>query len=150
MSENPIYRVYVNRMASDFANDVMGIYKAKTDKLCSRFSVKFENETVGSGPVREYFSLLTSMLIQGFLLYGERKSPTLIFEGKDDHKIPVSNSLLRSTGIYKAVGRMIANFFLHCGPPVFGISGAVVNYLLSGTTNDVPLLEVADILDVDL
>ena len=45
-----------------------------------RFSVKFENETfVGSGPVREYFSLLMSMLIQGFLLDGEKKSPTLIF-----------------------------------------------------------------------
>ena len=118
MSENPIYRVYVNRIASDFANNVMGIYKAKTDKLHSRFSVKFENETsVGSGPVREYFSLLMSMLIQGFLLDGEKKPPTLIFEGEDDHKIPVSNSLLRSTSVYKAVGRMIAHSFLQCAPP---------------------------------
>ena len=118
MSENPIYHVYVNRMASDFANDVMGIYKAKTDNLRSRFSVKFENETfVGSGPVREYFSLLMSMLTKGFYLMVKRSHLPSFFEGKDDHKIPVSNSLPRSTGVYKAVGRMIVHFFLHCGPP---------------------------------
>ena len=38
-------------MSSDFANDILGIYKSPT-----RFSVKFDNETsVGSGPVREFF-----------------------------------------------------------------------------------------------
>ena len=51
-------------MASDFANDVLAIYKAPNSKLLSPFSVKFENETsVGGGPVREFFSLLMSMIM---------------------------------------------------------------------------------------
>ena len=45
---------------------------------------------------------------------------------------------------------MIAHSFLHHGPLVFGISEAVVNYFLSETTNDILLLEVADIPDDDL
>lgn len=137
-------------MSSDFANDILGIYKNQCSKFCSRFGVKFENETsVGSGPVREFFSLVMRMLIDGFPLDGEDKPPTLVFEGENDHKIPVANSLLRSTGFYKSIGRMIAHSFLHAGPPVFGISKVVVDYLVCDT-DGIPLIEVADIPDIDL
>ena len=122
ITESPSFRVYVNRMASDFANDVLAIYKAPYSKLLSPFSVKFENETsVGGGPVREFFSLSMSMIMNGFLLEGENKPLTLVFEGEADHKVPVANSLLRSTGFYKSIGRMIGHSFLHGGPPVFGL-----------------------------
>lgn len=148
--ESAVFRVYVNRMSSDFANDVLAIYKNQNSKFRSRFSVKFENETsVGSGPVREFFSLVMKMLVDGFPLDGGDKPPTLIFEGENDHRIPVANSLLRSTGFYKSIGRMIAHSFLHAGPPVFGISKVVMDYLVSDT-DEFPLVEVADIADIDL
>ena len=86
---------FVNRMSSDFANDTLGIYKNQSPKFFSRF----ENETsVGSGPVREFFSLVIKMLVNGLMV---NKPPTVVFEGKNDHRIPVANSLLRSTGFYK-------------------------------------------------
>ncbi len=121
LSEIATFRVYINRLASDFANDVLEVYKKTIEKLCSPFSVKLENETsVGSGPVCEFFSILMNMIVDGFPLDGEDKAPTLIFEGESDHKIPVANSLLRRTGFYKLVGRMIAHSFIHKGPPIFG------------------------------
>ena len=138
-------------MASDFANDVLAIYKAPNSKLLSPFSVKFENETsVGGGPVREFFSLLMSMIMNGFLLEGENKPLTLVFEGEADHKVPVANSLLRSIGFYKSIGRMIGHSFLHGGPPVFGLSSAVIDYLIDVNKESLPTFEVADIPDIDL
>lgn len=137
-------------MASDFANDILGIYKNHSSKLCARFSVKFENETsVGSGPMREFFSLVMKMILDGFPLDGEERPKTLVFEGENDHKVPVANSLLRSTGFYKCIGRMIAHSFLHAGSPLFGISKVVVDYLVCDK-DEIPLIEVVDIPDIDL
>ena len=137
-------------MKSDFANDVLEVYKKPVTKLCSPFSIKFENETsVGSGPIREFFSILMNMLIDGFPLDGENNPVTLVFEGEDDHKVPVANSLLQRTGFYKLVGKMIAHSFIHNGPPVFGVSQAVVDYMLA-ETDEISLLELADISDIDL
>ena len=137
-----------NWMSSDFANDILRIYKSPSSKFCSRFSVKFDSETsVGSGPVREFFSLVMKMLVDGFPLEGGDKPQTLVFENENDHKIPVANSVLRSTGFHKSIGRMIAHSFLHAGPPVFGISKVVVDYLVSDT-DEIPLIEVADIPDI--
>ena len=137
-------------MTPDFANDVMEIYKKPLQKLHSPFSVKFENDTsIGSGPVREFFSILMSMVIHGFPLDGEVKPVTLIFEGEDDHKVQVANSLL-STGFYMLVGRMIAHSFLHSGPPVFGISQAIVDCMVAENDEEIPSLQVADTLDIDL
>ena len=68
-----------NWTSSDFANDILRIYKSRSSKFCSRFSVKFDNETsVGSGPVREFFSLVMKMLVDGFPLEGGI-SPKLSF-----------------------------------------------------------------------
>ena len=44
---------------------------------------------------------------------------------------------------------MIAYSFLHGGPPVFSISRAVVDYLVSDI-DEIPLIEVPDIPDIDL
>ena len=89
------------------------------------------------------------MLIDGFPLDGENNPVTLVFEGEDDHKVPVANSLLQRTGFYKLVGKMIAHSFTHNGSPVFGVSQAVVDYMLA-ETDEISLLELADISDIDL
>ena len=150
ITESPTYRVYVNRMTSDFANDALAIYKVGNNKLCSPFSVKFENETsVERGPVREFFSLLTEMM-NGFPAEGENKPCTLVFEGEDNHKVPVANALLRNTGFYLSIGRMIAHSFLHGGPPIFGLSLAVVQYIASDDKEEISDIQFADIPYIDL
>ena len=55
LSESATFRVYINRVKSDFANDVLEVYKKPVTKLCSPFSIKFENETsVGSRPIGNF------------------------------------------------------------------------------------------------
>ena len=63
--------------------------------------------------------------------------------------VPVANSLLRRTDFYRLVGKMIAHSFIHNGPPVFGVSQAVVDYMLA-ETEEISSLEPADISDIDL
>lgn len=96
LSESATFRVYINRLAGDFANDVLEVYKNPIEKLCSPVSVKFENETsVGSGPAQEIFSILINMIVDCFPLDGNNRAPTLVFEGEFDHKITVANSSKR-------------------------------------------------------
>ena len=114
-SEEPPLRIYINRLQDEFTGDVLTIYKKPNSSLCSTLRVNFENERgVGDGPVREFFSLLMGMVQNGFPL-GDSQ-PTLVFEGEEDHKIPVPNALLCSSGFFTSVGRMIAHSFLHEAP----------------------------------
>ena len=88
------------------------------------------------------------MVVECFPLDGEDKAPTLASEGVSDHKNPVANSLLRRTGFYKLVGRMIVHSFIHKGPPIFCISQAIIDYMSAETK--ISTLEAADICDIDL
>ena len=53
------------------------------------------------------------------------------FEGENTHKIAVANAHLCSTRFYLSIGQMTAHFFLHGGPPVFGMSLAVVQHVVA-------------------
>ena len=107
--------VYINRLQEEFASDVFTSYKKSSPGFCSGVRVKFENERgVGDGPVRAFFSLLMGMVQNGFPL--DETHLSLVFEGQADHKVPVSNALLCSSGFFKSVGRMVAHSFLHGGP----------------------------------
>lgn len=99
LNENtPPMRIYVNRMKEEFSADVLTIYKKPNPGLNSTLRVKFENEAaVGEGPVREFFSTLMGFLHDGFPLDGAGQGQlTMIFEGQEDHKLPIPNALLRS------------------------------------------------------
>lgn len=147
LNENaPPMRIYVNRMNEEFSADVLAIYKKPNPGLNSTLRVKFENEVaVGEGPVREFFSTLMEFLHDGFPLDGEGLGKlTEVFEGQEDHKLPIPNALLRNAGFYKSVGRMIAHSFLHGGPPLFGLSPAVVQFWCQDSINAVTIDDVPD------
>ena len=147
LNENaPPMRIYVNRMNEEFSADVLAIYKKPNPGLNSTLRVKFENEVaVGEGPVREFFSTLMGFLHDGFPLDGEGLGKlTEVFEGQEDHKLPIPNALLRNAGFYKSVGRMIAHSFLHGGPPLFGLSPAVVQFWCQDSINAVTIDDVPD------
>lgn len=136
-------RICVNQMKEEFSADVLTIYKKPNPGLNSTLRVKFENEAaVGEGPVREFFSTLMGFLHDGFPLDGAGQGQlTMIFEG---HKLPIPNALLRNAGFYTSVGRMIAHSFLHGGPPLCGLSPAVVEFWCKDSINAVTIDDVPD------
>lgn len=147
LNENTLpMRIYVNRMKEEFSADVLTIYKKPNPGLNSTLRVKFENEAaVGEGPVREFFSKLMGFLHDGFPLDGAGQGQlTMIFEGQEDHKLPIPNALLRNAGFYTSVGRMIAHSFLHGDPPLCGLSPAVVEFWCKDSINAVTIDDVPD------
>ena len=147
LNENaPPMRIYVNRMNEEFSADVLAIYKKSNPGLNSTLRVKFENEVaVGEGPVREFFSTLMGFLHDGFPLDGEGLGKvTEVFEGQEDHKLPIPNALLRHAGFYRSVGRMIAHSLLHGGPPLFGLSPVVVQFWCQDSISAVTIDDVPD------
>lgn len=147
LNENaPPMRTYVNWMNEEFTGDVLAIYKKPNPELNSTLRVKFENEVaVGEGPVREFFSTLMGFLHDGFPLDGaDQGKLTKVFEGEEDHKLPIPNALLRNAGFYTSVGRMIAHSFLHGGPPLYGLSPAVVEFWCQDSINAVTIDDVPD------
>ena len=149
LDENgPPLRIYVNRMTEELTADVLSIYKKGNPCFRSNLRVKFENEgAVGEEPVREFFSILMGFIQNGLYLDDPGRL-TMLFEGETDHKIPVPNALLCNSGLYTSVGLMIAHSFLHGGPPLYGLSPAVLEFWTRESISEVVTIE--DIPDYDL
>lgn len=149
LDENgPPLRIFVNRMTEEFTADVLSIYKKANPCFRSNLRVKFENErAVGEGPVREFFSILMGFVQNGLYL-DDPEQLTMLFEGETDHKIPVPNALLCNSGLYTSVGRMIVHSFLHGGPPLYGLSPAVLEFWTRESISEAVTIE--DIPDYDL
>ena len=144
----PPLRVYVNRMKDEFTADVLSIYRKANPCFCSTLRVKFENErAVGEGPIREFFSIVMGFIQNGLYL-DDPGQLTLFFEGQIYHKIPVPNVLLCNSGMYISVGRMLAHSFLHGGPPLYGLSPAVLEFWTHESVSEAVTIE--DIPDYDL
>lgn len=144
----PPMRVYINRMQEEFVSDVLSIYKKPNPRLKSNIRVLFDNENgVGEGPVREYFSMLVGLIQNGFPLDSDPSKVTLVFEGQQDHKLPIPDAFLRGSGFYRSVGRMIGHSFLHGGPPYYGLSPAVIDYWCH---DSIDAITVDDVPDYDL
>lgn len=103
--------------------------------------------TIGEGPVREFFSILMAFIQNGLYL-DDPEQLTMLFEGETDHKIPVPNALLCNSGLYTSVGRMIVHSFLHGGPPLYGLSPAVLEFWTRESISEAVTIE--DIPDYDL
>ena len=151
----PPMRIYLSRLEGDLENDILQVYKGKDFNLTAEPKVRFEGEAgVGSGPVREFFSLSMQLLEVGLQsIFGPAKH-VLLFEGQDDHKVPRQQPLFRQTGLFVAAGKMIAHSALHGGPGIHGISPAVIHYWsvedvsleeLSGNRPPVTLEDIPDI-----
>ena len=81
----------------------------------------------------------------------------MFFEGEEDHKVPIHNHVLRCTGAFRSIGRIIGHSILHQGPFIYGLSPAVVQYwklTADGRDDDTSLeslpLRLKDIPDTDL
>ena len=86
---------------------VLGYYKDKGCKLTAKPCVKFEGEEgVGNGQVRQFLLCAMRMVQEGLAGTGK---PVIFFEGEKDHKVLIHDRSLRTTGAFKAIGRIIGH-----------------------------------------
>lgn len=96
-------------------NEISRIYKNATSKLDRSPVVYFVSESgddeieedaahVG-GPQREFFSIVMETLLS--------YTDPLLFEGVDDHKLPVHSQQLVLRGFYTMAGQAMAHVILH-------------------------------------
>ena len=140
----------------ELKKDFLGCYKNPRVNLKANLKVKFEGEEgVGSGPIREFLLCAMKIVEEGI---NTGKKPVMFFEGEDDYKLPVHDHVLRCTGAFKAVGRIIGHSMLHQGPLVYGLSPAVLEYWRSTANGNDDIdtslenlpLSIEDIPDMDL
>lgn len=153
-SNGPPSRIYISRLGDELEADILLLYKGKEFNLRASPKVRFEGEVgVGSGPVREFFSL-SMQLLEGIQSHFGMENRVLLFEGQDDHKVPRQQPLLRQTGLFVAAGRMIAHSALHGGPGLHRLSPAVIHYWavedfsseeMSGNRPPVGLWDIPDV-----
>lgn len=63
--------------------------------------------------------------------------------------MPSSSAFLVESDLFLMAGRIIGHCFLHGGPPLTGLSPAIV-HILSGGTPETATLEINDCPDIDL
>uniref|UniRef100_A0A3P9HTJ3 HECT domain-containing protein n=1 Tax=Oryzias latipes TaxID=8090 RepID=A0A3P9HTJ3_ORYLA len=93
----------------------------------------------GEGVKRHFFSLVIQKLQTGFSLDFGNRTGTLLFEGQADHLTPSTSKVLLQSDLFKMAGRMIGHSFLHGGPPLTGISPAILHVLLGSPKKQHPL-----------
>ncbi len=157
----PLQRVFISRMdgVDELRREIMGVYKNPNTNLSAGLKVRFEEEdAVGCGPVREFLSIGVKIIEDGISSSGSKR--VLFFEGEMDHRLPVHNQSLRSTGTFKALGRMLGHSILHGGPGLNGVSEAMKSYIASDndrrdpqalhvpiTLKDVPDIELREMIE---
>lgn len=145
-----------NRSKNPF-RELCRIYKNSSNKL-SRPPVvyfvsdsgddEYEEEAADiGGPLREFLTIATETISKG-------TAPQL-FEGDDDHKIPVHSQQLVLNGYFKLTGEIMAHAIIHGEVWFAGMAKAVKVYLSTGCAEsasqvvfpeDVPDLNVRGVL----
>lgn len=73
----------------------------------------------------------------------------MLFEGQADHLIPSTSQVLVQSDLFKMAGRMIGHSFLHGGPPLTGVSPAILHVLLGGPRETATIV-LEDVADIDI
>jgi len=99
------------------------------------------------GVTREYFWMCLSGMHN--LKFRGKYSMLL---GTEGHKSPNADSALLRTGVFKALGKMMAHSFLHTGIAAYGIAKPIVEYLLTkDIDSEYPfVIEACDIPDMEV
>ena len=122
--------------------------------LKARIEVEFDGEAgVDAGSLtREYFNIL-----MGLLRRGDKSNMPSLFEGQEDHIVPVHSVDALSSGCFYIAGQMIAHSLLNGGVGFVGMSRAVAVYIAANgndaeeasvllSTDDVPDLDTRNVL----
>ncbi|KAI2665849.1 G2/M phase-specific E3 ubiquitin-protein ligase [Labeo rohita] len=74
---------------------------------------------------------------------------TRIFDGEPDQLVPSSSACLVDSDLFLMAGKMIGHCFLHGGPPLSGLSPAVV-HVISGGNAETAVVHISDCPYFDL
>ena len=92
--------------SEELKRDILSCYKQPSYKLKAPMRVRFEGEDgIGNGPIREFLLCAMAIAEEGI---GTTEKPLLFFEGENDHRLPIHDQSLRCTGVYKAIGLLLA------------------------------------------
>lgn len=128
VEETAPVRIYLSKLNDDLENGILQLCKASSFSLTAELKVRFESDAgIGMGPVREFYPSPCNYLKRDFLMFIIQTN-VFIFEHQEDHKVKREEPMLRQTGLFVAVGKMIAHSALQGGPGIHGIALAVVHY----------------------
>ncbi|XP_034564149.1 uncharacterized protein LOC117830224 [Notolabrus celidotus] len=162
----PLYRTYLLRqkedertlkVSIDMREDIEGqegrlisFYKVQKVDWARPLHCRLEGDVAtGDGVKRHFFSLVMHKLQKGFSMDFGNRTGTLLFEGQDDHLIPSTSQVLVQSDLFKMAGRMIGHSFLHGGPPLTGVSPAILHVLLGGSP-ETATISLEDVADIDI
>jgi hypothetical protein len=80
-----------------------------------------------------------------------------LFEGEEGNKVPSHDAMLLRSGVLQALGKFMANLYIHTGVALHGVSSAVAQYLCTEnfdantvvtlTNRDIPSYEVRNLMN---
>lgn len=134
---------------------LLSFYKQQQEWACPLHCTLEGDAAVGQGVMRYFMTTIISKLQFGFSLDLGGMGRTLLFEGEPDHLVPAASEPLIESNLFRVAGRMLAHSFLHDGPPVTGLSPAVIHVLFNGdpematiVTEDCPDLHIRSIIQM--
>lgn len=157
ITDGPSMPITFNHSKNPF-RELCRIYKNSANKLVRPPVVYFVSESgkedlleeeaadIG-GPLREFFTIALESL--------SKETAPQLFEGDDDHKLPVHSQQLVLCGYFKMMGEIVAHAIIHDEVWFAGLARAVKVYLSTGCTEttaqvvcteDVPDLNVRKVL----
>ncbi|XP_063063637.1 uncharacterized protein LOC134456162 [Engraulis encrasicolus] len=132
------------------SRDILGFYKSPEVDWARPLHCSLAGDpAVGIGVQRHFLNLAVEKLQQGFHVHSDMTNVTLLFEGEDDHLLPSTSESIIDIDLFIVAGRIIGHSFLHGGPPLYGLSEAVVQMVVQGTA-DMSSMTVRDVADFDL
>lgn len=84
-----------------------------------------------------------------FACFSGNANITRIFDGEPDQLVPSSSACLVDSDLFLMAGKMIGHCFLHGGPPLSGLSPAVV-HVISGGNAETAVVHISDCPYFDL
>lgn len=146
--------INIDRNCPRLFRSLFSKYKRADMNLKARIEVEFDGEAgVDAGSLtREYFNIL-----MGLLRRGDKSNMPSLFEGQEDHIVPVHSVDALSSGCFYIAGQMIAHSLLNGGVGFVGMSRAVAVYIAANgndaeeasvllSTDDVPDLDTRNVL----
>ena len=129
LDSSNIQELHINRNSNSIIRDLFKKLKRKEIVAKKKLDVTFigEEGIDAEGLTKEFFSIVMNSLKCGTGGY-------VLFEGSEDHLLPVISEEYHQSGYYKYVGLLIGMSVLHAGFGMSGISRALSVFL---ATDDV-------------
>lgn len=128
-------------MRESLWNESVGVFKNPSFKVKCTPRVKFEGESGidGGGLSREYGSILQQKIFS---------TEANLFEGSEEHKLPIYSVEAIYSRLFQVVGKMVAYLIVHLDIGIPCLSQAVYQFIVSGSIETAaPYCTLEDISD---